>query len=221
MANRKRGFLQPIRSEDDAPDALLDDDSLPAPERVDHTYYRDDAQEAFRAGEVDEAAKLYFLCGYPYGMIARLVGYVDWREAKQKIDSILEKEGRQKRTLRQNVEIAKLNRYESFLQSRAERGDVEAIEIILDIGKDRRRILADDEPPAQAPPQLPWQEIERVLSTVAAIQGTDPRMLLERFRTFAGQAGYLPAPTSAVIDGEVEEGDAEEGGDGEDEPSRL
>lgn len=207
MARRKRerGFLHPIRDEDG-----IERDDLPLPEDVDRVYYRDDAQEAFRVGAVDEAAKLYFLCGYPYGMIARLVGYRDWRETKEKIDALLEKEGRQKRTIRQNVEVAKLNRLESFLQDRAERGDIEAIDKIIALSQERRRILADDEPARQAPPQLPWQDIEKLINTFAAIQGTDPRLLLERFKTFAAQAGYLPSPTGAVIDGEAEVEDGEE-----------
>jgi hypothetical protein len=209
MARRpqhRRGFIHPVKAEE-----LLDDaGTLPLPQDIDPRWYRDDAQEAFRAGAVDEAARLYFLCGYPYGMIARLVGYADWMEARDKINALLLREGRQKRTLRQNVEVARLNRYEMLLQPQAEDGNIEAISKLVEIGQVRRRILADDEPPRQAPPQLPWQEIERVLSTVAAIQGADPRLLMERFRTFAGQAGYLSSPNGTagtVIEGEVEEGE--------------
>lgn len=174
---------------------------------------RGEVLEALQAGHPDQAAFILYLSGYPYHEIVRLTGYADWKEARRAINRLINQGKVARRDMRQQEEIARLNRLEKQLQPQIEDGNVSAIQVAIDIGRERRRILADNEPARVAPPQLPSQEeINRFVAGLQArgISVGDPQAFVSDFQARAQQAGYLLASAGAQAESP---GDADGEGD--------
>lgn len=167
---------------------------------------RDDAREALNAGAQDEAARMLHLCGYSWGQLARLTGYPSWQDARRAVTSLYRAERLMQRDLRQQAEIARLERLERHLQPQIEAGNIEAIKEARELSAERRRIMADNEPVRQAPVSLPpLEEMERAAGTLASSLGHDPRAAAAKFRALAVQHGYLPAAPQTESQDEPED----------------
>lgn len=176
----------------------------------DDVLLQSDVQEALAGNAPDEAARAMLVMGYTYGQIARACGYESWQKCRRAIEKLLRAEVQMQRDLRQQVEMARLVRLEKKLQPQVEAGNVEAIRAVLEVSRERRKLMADDEPARQAPPPMPsLAELEQRLAFAVASQGNDPQPALAHFRRLAIHHGYL-APT--VVEGEVVVQDGEDEG---------
>lgn len=201
---RRRVQQETEQSFFDQPNPL--DEPPPPKAPADYLALRDDAKEALDAGHVDEAVMILVMCGWHWPPIARACGLKTWQEARTVFNRRMGQERRMQRSIRQDVELRKLDRLERRLQPQADQGNVEAIKTILQISESRRKILADNEPERVAPPAIPtYEELARKMEAMEAA-GAVPLGSANRYRSQLAQHGLtaprLPAPESQDGTGE-------------------
>ena len=165
-----------------------------------------DAKRALEEGRTEEAAYILWLCGWLPGEIAKACGYPDWQTVRKVCRRVQRSQQRDQRDVRQWYEVQKLDRLERALQPQVEQGNVNAIETVLKISAERRKILADDEPVRLAPQPLPSdEELERLTRHLKATSGLrmDVPALLADFKEVAQKGGFLPAGSDGETAGDI------------------